>query len=70
MYSFWDGRYNGFGIGQATDCIFDFTDIYIGDKIDSGINPLVQFNFDLDLTANINCSEHMSPQMTKETLLY
>ena len=46
VYSLSDGVYNSFGIGLATNCIFVLNNIYIGDIIDTGINPLVTFNFD------------------------
>ena len=46
IYNFWSGVYSGFGIGLATDCIFVFTNLYMGDEVDDGVNPLISFNFD------------------------
>ena len=70
IYNFYDGVYNSFGVGLATNCILDFTNIYVGDRIDNGINPLISFNSDQPYDSDIICTNYMNSQMSKELSLY
>ena len=46
--TYWDGYYNAIGIGSAKDCHLKFKNLYMGDIIENGNNPLPYLDFNKD----------------------